>query len=190
MPDKKLAILLIALLFIAAVLSGVLALSCDGDGEEDGVATPTVTPQATATATPQDIEDINLSQQADVQAMLRRTGGEVVPADVLYADLTGDGQEEAVVPISSGGTAGNIAFLVLSYQDSELVSILAKVPESGSMRLSVTEGQLVEMQPVYEEGDEPGFPSRIKSIYYGWDGEELVVEREEETPSPYAPPRQ
>lgn len=142
------------------------------------------------TAAPADIRDVDLSQQADVQAMLRRVGGEVVPTDVLYDDLTGDGREDAVVPISSGGTAGNLAFLVLSYQDGDLVSLLSKVPESGSVRLAVRDGQLVETQPVYQEGDQPGFPQQVRNTYYRWDGEGLVVEREETTPSPHAPPKQ
>lgn len=178
---------------VAAALAAVLNVSCDGDEDGEQTQTPTATVAAvtpSATSPPEDIRDVDLTEQADVQAMLRRVGGEVVPADVLYADLTGDGLEEAVVPIFSGGTAGNLAFLVLSYQEDGLGAILSKVPEGGSVRVSLKEGQLVESQPVYQEGDVPGFPTQIRNIYYKWDGEKLAVEREETVPSPHAPPRQ
>ncbi|MDI6857016.1 MAG: hypothetical protein QME71_01705 [Dehalococcoidia bacterium] len=190
----KLAALAAVSFVVAAALAAVLNVSCDDDNEDaEQTRTPTATVAAvtpTAPSPPEDIRDVDLTEQPDVRAMLRRVGGEVVPADVLYADLTDDGREEAVVPIFSGGTAGNLAFLVLSYQEEGLVSILSKVAEAGSVRLSLRDGQLVESQPVYEEGDLPGFPSQIKDIYYKWDGEELVVEREETAPSPNAPPRQ
>lgn len=187
---RNLAALCAMLLLAAGVLAAALAVSCDDDGE-DGAQTqiPTATPAVTLTP-PEDIRDADLSQQADVQAMLRRVGGEIVAADILYADLTGDGLEEAVVPISSGGTAGNLAFLVLSYQEDGLGTILSEVPEGGSVRVSLKDGQLVESQPVYEEGDLPGFPTQIRNIYYEWDGEKLAVEREETVPSPHAPPKQ
>ena len=34
---------------------------------------------------------------------------------IVYLDMDGDGMEEAVVPLASGGTAGNLSFLVYKY---------------------------------------------------------------------------
>ncbi len=179
--------LLLGSLLIAALLLAAFPLSCD-DGEE-GEETPTATAETTP-GPPLDIREIDFSQQSDVQKMLRRLGGEVVPEEILYADLTDDGEEEAVVPISSGGTAGNLAFLVFGRRDGELVTLLSEVPEEGSVRVELKDGQLVEMLPVYASGDPSGFPSQIKEIYYAWDGEALVVEREKVVDNPNAPPRE
>jgi hypothetical protein len=41
-----------------------------------------------------------------------KLGGHAATRDVLYGDLSGDGQEEAVIPLNSGGTAGDVGLLV------------------------------------------------------------------------------
>ena len=109
--------------------------------------------------------------------------------DILYADLTGDGQEEAIVPISSGGTAGNLAFIVLGYRGGDLVTLLSEVPAEGSVQVELEDHHLVEVLPVYSPGDTPGFPSRIKKVQYIWKNGALVVGSEEVVENPNAPPK-
>ena len=84
------------------------------------------------------------------------------------------------MPISSGGTAGNPAFIVVGYRDGILVGLLTEVPEEGSVQVQVVNKQLVESVPVYSPGDLPGFPSEIKNIYYAWNGSGFVVAKRQE----------
>jgi hypothetical protein len=176
--------------FIAAVVLAALALAC-GDGHEKAEArTPAATSPATSTPAPgPNIREVDLSQQPAVEALRQRLGGEVAADDILYADLTGDGQEEAIVPISSGGTAGNLAFIVLGYRGGELVTLLSEVPAEGSVQVELEDHHLVEVLPVYGPSDTPGFPSRIKKVQYIWKDGALVVGQEEVVENPNAPPK-
>jgi hypothetical protein len=175
--------------FIAAVvLAAITPVACGDGDEEEGTRTPAATSPATSTPAPgPNIREVDLSQQPAVEALRRRLGGEVTAEDILYADLTGDGQEEAIVPISSGGTAGNLAFIVLGYRDGELVALLSETPEGSSVRVELEDDRLVEVLPVYGPGDTPGFPSRIKKVHYIWKNGALVVDREEVVENPNAP---
>jgi hypothetical protein len=176
------------IVFIAAVVLAALAPAC-GDGDE-GKETPTATSPATSTpVSPSDIRKVDLGQQADVKALQQSLGGGVMAEDVLYADLTGDGQEEAIVPISSGGTAGNLAFIVLGYRGGELVTLLSETPAEGSVQVELEDHHLVEVLPVYGPGDTPDFPSRIKKVQYIWKDGALVVGQEEVVENPNAPPK-
>lgn len=191
----RLMIVVVAGLVVVAVLVGVLAVSRSGGEEKSGekaTATATVTPAPTLTPTPQlaDIRSVDFSKQSDVTALTQRLGGEVDPGTIIYSDLTGDGREEAVVPISSGGTAGNPAFIVVGYRDGRLVGLLTEVPAEGSVQVQVVNKQLVESVPVYSTGDLPGFPSEIKNIYYAWNGSGFVVAKQQTVPDPFAPPKE
>jgi hypothetical protein len=191
----RLMIVVVAGLVVVAVLAGVFAVWRSGGEEKSGekaTATATVTPAPTPTPTPQlpDIRSVDLSKQSDVAALTQRLGGEVDPETIIYSDLTGDGREEAVVPISSGGTAGNPAFIVVGYRDGRLAGLLTEVPAEGSVQVQVVNKQLVESVPVYSTGDLPGFPSEIKYIYYAWNGSGFVVAKQQTVPDPFAPPKE
>ena len=184
------ATLLCWIAFVAAAALAALAVACDDGDEKAKTPTPAATASATATTAPLDIREVDLAQQPDVKALLQRLGGELVAVDILYADLTGDGQEEAIVPISSGGTAGNPAFIVLGYRGGELVALLSEVPAEGSVQVQLEDHRLVEVLPLYSSGDTPGFPSRIKKVHYIWKDGALVVDREDVVDNPNAPPKQ
>jgi hypothetical protein len=184
------ATLLCGMAFVAAAVLAVLAPACDDGDEKAKTPTPAATASATATPASLDIRDVDLIRQPDVEALLQRLGGEVSPEDVLYADLTGDGQEEAIVPISSGGTAGNLAFIVLGYRGGELVTLLSEVPAEGSVQVEIEDHHLVEVLPLYGSGDTPGFPSRIKKVHYIWKDDALVVDREDVVDNPNASPKE
>ena len=93
---------------LAAVLgtSLLLVVACDGDdGGDDGtpsaVPTGAVSPAPTATIAPGAIRDVQLEALEPVAALREQTGGAYAQANVLYADVTGDGVEEAIVPLAS-----------------------------------------------------------------------------------------
>src|SRR4051812_8388046 len=63
----------------------------------------------------QGIRRFNFNTEPEIDKALRQLGsGTVAVNEITFVDLTGDGIEEAVVPVSSEGTVGNIAYLVLT----------------------------------------------------------------------------
>jgi len=184
-----------ALVFLTGVLvvASFVAMSC-GDDERSAESTatprrPTATPAVTSTPLP-DIQTLDLANQQAVRDLAQQLNGEVAPEEIIYADLTGDGRDDAVVPISSGGTQGNLGFAVIGYLGGTLKALLTEAPSEGEVRVAVSSGQLVESLPVYAAGDLPGFPSSIRNVYYAWKGDQFAVDREEVIPNPNSPPRQ
>ena len=169
-----------------AVLLALVALAAgcnDGDGTPSASPTPMFTATPTplpATATPfPDIRDEDLTQHPALQDLIA-AGGEVDASRIDYVDLSEDGVDDAVVPISSGGTGGDLAVVVLGYGPEGLGELLRAVPaETRSIRVRVEEGQLVTTEGVYGPNDPLCCPTRLLTKWYGWDGSALVVEREE-----------
>ena len=163
----------------------VAVVGCSG-GKSAGSSTVPDTAATSVTSVP-DLRNIDLASQPDVKEFVQRTGGEVAPEEVIYADLTGDGLDEAVVPVSSGGTQGDVAFIVVGYVDGTLKALFSDAPAGGEVRLSVKNRQLVESLPVYTPGDQPHFPSHVKNVYYVWNGDTFVEDHEEVVPAQLPP---
>lgn len=165
-----------------------LMLAACGNGDAGGDATATMPPVATqlpdatpATATPApDIRQENLSTQPGLTEFIGAAGGQAATERIEYADLTGDGVAEAVVPVSSGGEGGDIGVFVYGYASGGLQELLRALPQqTQSIVATVEDGQLVTTEGVYQPGDPISFPSQLLHRYYTWDGSSLVVEREE-----------
>ena len=177
-----------ALGLLLLMLALVLAACGEQDDEETEV-TPSPPPEETATVeavTPSpEIQDVDFSQVPAVKDLLAESGGGLRPEEIVFADLTGDGVDEAVVPISSGGSGGDVAYAVFGYQGGDLEELLAVKPEAGRVTVSVEDGVLVETQPIYAPEDPFCCPSQLLHRYYRWDGGELVVDHEitEKVPS-------
>ena len=182
-------------LLAVAVFAGLallLAVACGGGKKSNA---PTATPHATVSPTPAltptptplpDLKTLDLAAVPEVKALAQRLSGEVAPDEVIYADLTGNGRDDAVIPISSGGTQGDLGFIVLGYQNGALKVLLSETPQSAVV-VKVLGNQLVESLPVYATSDLPGFPSQIKNTYYRWDGNHLIVDHEETVSNPNLP---
>ena len=176
----------------AVLLSILLAFAAGCDGDEDG-ATPTGSPAATeeptltpmpATATaPPDIRQQDLTEQPGLREFLNSAGGEVMPDAITYADLTVDGSEEAVVPVSSGGEGGDIAVFVFGYGPTGLQELLRVLPENRSLRADVIDDTLTVTEPVFGPGDPLGRPSELRKTTYEWNGTALVVGSQETVPA-------
>ena len=135
----------------------------------------------------QDIRAVDLARTAPVQKLLDDSGGQVDQSRVIYADLTGDGVEEAVVPISSGGTLGDIAYVVLMNGASGLQEILTSgpsQPNEGGVAVSVADGKLVETRPVYAAEDPNCCPSMFRRTTFAWDGTKLAQQSSETVSNP------
>jgi hypothetical protein len=133
------------------------------------------------------IHSIDFAQVAALTALQAQTGGEIDTRSVLYADLTGDGRDDAVVPIASGGTLGNLAFLVLTMKGGNPTAILTAVRDRaspGGIAMSIEDGKLVKTIGKYGPEDPRCCPSVLVKTTYRWDGSALQVESEREVSQP------
>ncbi|MGB6895351.1 MAG: hypothetical protein WBF37_05345 [Dehalococcoidia bacterium] len=175
------------ILLAAIALAAGSFLSACGAGDE-GEPTPTIA-RPTATAEPSvDIREVDFSEVSEVGDALEESGGELVEEDIQYVDLTGDGQEEAIVPLFSGGTAGNIALWVWGYVGEDLEALLAQ-PDSYKIVARVEDETLVLVDPVYGPDDPNCCPSELRNRYYEWDGSELALVDEEIVDNPDVAPK-
>ncbi len=186
------------LTFAVPLVLVALAAGCGEAGTDGGGSSASSTPTAEVTAatakpavpTPApDIRDEELTSQPGLQEFLASSGGEVLPIDTIYADFTEDGIEEAVVHVSSGGTLGNLAVFVFGFGPEGLQELLRALPESprSGIRADITAGQLVTTEGVFGPDDPLCCPSQLRQRYYRWDGQELVIDREDVTPPDEAP---
>ncbi|MBN9392052.1 MAG: hypothetical protein J0I20_28705 [Chloroflexi bacterium] len=92
---------------------------------------------------------------------------------IVYVDVDKDGQEEAAIPLISGGTAGNIGFLL--YHQAQPAPKLTGWQEGYKQGISVVDGKLVSTDALYS-GFEPNCcPSGYETRTYGMSGNALVV---------------
>lgn len=174
-----------ALRLAPLLLAFALAGGCGGDsgGTPTSTGTPEVAATATAIATPTgpsptpapDIREQDFAQLPAVSDFIATSGGEVATNLVTYVDLTGDGVDDAVVPISSGGEGGELAVFVFGYGPDGLSELLRVIPENG-LKDNVVDGKLTITEPVFAPGDPMCCPSQLRVTTYGWNGSDLVVE--------------
>jgi hypothetical protein len=137
-------------------------------------ASGTLTPGATPSGA---IRSIDLKAAPPVKKLLDDTGGQYVQTSVIYADLNRDGADDAVVPISSGGTLGDVAFIVLAMSGSETNVLISEYPKDAhGLAVAVVDGKLVETQPLPGPDDPECCPSMLRNTTYAWNGAALAVE--------------
>jgi hypothetical protein len=180
---------------LAALITAALVLfaltACDGDsGGDDTPTPPASTATASGTATPNEtpsgeIRERDLENDPAVRALMTDTGGEYVQENVIYADLTDDSIDDAVVPVASGGTLGNLAFIVLTPTESGTSVLLKEQPtQSGGIALDVVDGKLLTLEPVFGPDDPECCPSMLRKTTYGWNGAALALEDQETVENP------
>jgi hypothetical protein len=92
---------------------------------------------------------------------------------LLFRDLTGDGTAEDIVTIFSDGTAGDIAFYVLTGEGSGLHFLKASNQEY-KIGVAVVGGRLQVTRPVYRASDPNCCPAHLEITTYRYDGVRLV----------------
>jgi hypothetical protein len=164
----------------------IFSIACGSGGAK---STPTEVPTPADAAA---IRKVDFSQVGPLQTLVRQVGGTFDPKTALYADLTGDGREEAVLPLSSGGTLGNIAYQVYTLREGAPALILTSTRDpssAGGLVMNIEDGKLVRSVGRYGPEDPRCCPSALLKTFYRWDGKDLQVEREQEvksTPGPKA----
>lgn len=98
-------------------------------------------------------------------------GGYALTGSVQYGDLDGDGAEEAIISLSSGGTAGNLGFLLYreGLERPQLVAAVAGYKISGL----IDNGTLIISQPLYFGGDANCCPAGVLRATYLLTGDSL-----------------
>jgi hypothetical protein len=191
-----------ARLLAAALIAFTLTLTftaCDGDGGDGDEPTPRTsatsdagrTPTEEQTTTPSEadaIRDVDLDDVDEVVAIQEETSGTFVQEDVIYADVTDDGVEEAIVPISSEGTLGDVGFVVLTPDDEDGARVLLReVPPGGrGIAVTVEDGKIVTVESVPGPDDAECCPSMLQRTVYGWNGAALALETQTTEPNPDA----
>jgi hypothetical protein len=102
---------------------------------------------------------------------LLRAGG-FVDKSTRFADLTGDGKDDAVVRVQSGGAPGAVAIYVFSTDTGEEGSELVPVFSSEKLvRASahIADGVLSYRYSRYRAGDQLCCPSEVGVATLGWD---------------------
>jgi hypothetical protein len=153
-----------------------LTLACGDGGDSDAS-------RSDAPGDAQAIRGIDLDSLPAARTLLDQLGsGKIDKASTLYADLTGDRREEAIVPVTSEGTLGNIAYLVLKLDSGKPQVVLTRTMDSTSasgLQMSVNEGVLLETRGVYGPEDPFCCPSQLRETTFHWDGARLQVESEQ-----------
>ena len=183
------------------LVAALVVAACDMGQDQEPEATPTSSPMSSPSSVPSEepeptatavanpgIKGVDFSRVPAVEELVANSGGHLLSQEIIFADLTGDGADEAVVPISSGGSGGNVAYAVFGYIGGDLEELLVVKPEAGRVTVAAEDGMLVETQPVYAPEDPFCCPSQLRHTYYGWDGSEFVVDHEETETVPSAKP--
>ncbi|HYM16849.1 MAG TPA: hypothetical protein VEZ14_14975 [Dehalococcoidia bacterium] len=175
-----------ALLAVAClVLPAFALLACRSSSSANktptaaaATASVTAAPAPTGSPLPRDaIRGIDVAAVADVKQLVASTSAHLDPARVIYADLTGAGQEDAIIPLASGGTLGDVAFVVLAPAPGGGTTTLLKLAprDTRGLAVAVEGGKLVMTEPVPGPDDPLCCPSMLKKTTYAWDGTTLAV---------------
>jgi hypothetical protein len=115
----------------------------------------------------------DLIRSVELKALFTGELGTVSSREVVYVDLTGDGVEEAIVPIDSKGSAADVAIAVFGYDDAGVLRPML-LHRGQHLALRLVAGNLVITEPLYGPGEPNCCPSGSVAIGYRWDGQALV----------------
>jgi len=134
-------------------------------------------PQAPALASA-NIHVVNFGAVPGLQSLAQQLNGRINTADVQYHDLTGDGVDEAIVPITSDGTQGDLGLAVLTEQQGVPTVIFTQKADRAHQGLVVSfdGSKLTVTSAAYGPSDANCCPSQITRTYYRWTGSALVVD--------------
>lgn len=170
------------------IVFSLLAAGCGGGDGGDGddlksvtvVATRDQTPVSTPEPSPApsvDIREVQLTTLPGIASVLSQNGGTIVQADVLYVDLTDDGIDDALAPVSSGGTLGLLGFFVVTPEGDSGRILLQEFPtDSAGLALTTANGKIEMTQPVPGPDDPECCPSFLRRTIFAWNGTAIAIE--------------
>jgi hypothetical protein len=120
------------------------------------------------------IQDIDLTKVPEVVAVAESTGGLIATKTAQFADLTGDGHDEALVSVVSGGSFGNLAYFVVALDEGWPHVIRQETADPSSRHgvdVQIQDASIVETSGIYGPDEPNCCPSLLKKTYYRWDGQ-------------------
>jgi hypothetical protein len=165
--------------FLIPLASTILILlTACGSGEPSSDSSSPRPPSTDVDA----IHAIDFAQDQATKDLLAKVGsGRVAREAIVYTDLTGDQKDEAIVPITSDGTLGNVAYIVLTMPSGAPSAILTRTMDrsaASGLRMTVDGGVLKEAVGVMGPSDPLCCPSELRTTTFRWDGTKLQVENE------------
>jgi hypothetical protein len=110
----------------------------------------------------------------NVKSTIREGGFGAGIDRLVYGDVTGDGTPDVAVPIFSGGTAGDVAFYVLS-KDGGTLHAIKRSNDQYKIGLKIVLGRLQVTRPIYIGSDPNCCPSKLEITTYRYNGTRLVA---------------
>lgn len=176
-PRPRTAHLAALAVFVTIVASGVLACTPER-GISVTTSSPTPTPTPTATVAAQSARSIDFKDPALVKSIIDHfKGGQITPERIVYADLTGDRVDDALVVVESGGTAGDLGAAAFSVEAGK-PRLLGYIDRAGRLEVRLAgpvAGVIAVTQGVYAPGDAQCCPSKLREVVYQWDGKRFAV---------------
>jgi hypothetical protein len=134
---------------------------------------------------------------AGVKRLLKTKAGIVDPRSG-FVDVTGDGRQDALVLVSTGGAAGAVALYVLSTHgqdatggggtggDQTSLKVVFRLQSlyRGTLRISGT--TLSVLEPRYDPGDDLCCPKKLRERDYRFDAPKLTFARSADHDVPFA----
>jgi hypothetical protein len=111
---------------------------------------------------------------APIKETIRTGGGGAGIDRLVYGDLTGDGKPDVAVTVFSGGTAGDIAYYVLTTQGGTLHAIQHSNQEY-KVGVQIYKGRLEVTRPLYASSDPNCCPSHLEVTDYRYNGRTMAV---------------
>jgi hypothetical protein len=92
-----------------------------------------------------------------------------VSREVLFADITGEGKDDAIVTVDSGGAAGVVALYVFSAGSATDLKVVYRNQRLYRAQTRINPGPaLVYVLPDYKDGDELCCPSAYRETELKW----------------------
>lgn len=158
--------------------ASVLGAACSAGTASRGDTRTTPTPAPVASIRQVDFAAMPYAKQLVDAA----GGGNVAPERTVFADITGDGSEDAIVIVESGGTAGDLGAGV--YRLIGGVPKLERYIAAGG-HIEVRLGAVVVAQTgIYQGGDPQCCPSKLREVSWGWDGQQLAIRSDQVIDNP------
>jgi hypothetical protein len=126
---------------------------------------------------------------AGVKKMLKSTVAIVDPRSG-FVDATGDGRQDALILVSTGGAAGAVGLYVFSTHgqsstDQTSLKVVFRLQSlyDASLRISGTTISILE--PVFGKGDDLCCPGRLRERDYAFDAKALTFRRTADKTTPF-----
>jgi hypothetical protein len=118
--------------------------------------------------------------RAGVKRLLTMKSGFVDPRSG-FLDVTGDGRQDALVLVTTGGAAGTVALYVFSTHgqqgDDTTLKVLFRLQSLYRATLRINGTTLSVLEPRYRSGDDLCCPKKLRERDYQFDAERLTFRR-------------